>query len=49
MRTVFLDYETFYDKEFSLRKMTPVEYVLDHRFETVLCAVREGHARYRGR
>jgi DNA polymerase len=43
MRTVFMDYETYYDKEYSLRKMTPVEYVLDPRFENVLCAVREGH------
>lgn len=42
MRTVILDYETYYDKEYSLRKMTPVEYVLDPRFETILCAVREG-------
>ncbi len=42
MRTVILDYETYYDKEYSLRKMTPVEYVLDPRFETILCAVKEG-------
>lgn len=40
-RTIFKDYETYYDKEYSLRKMTPVEYVLDPRFETILCAVRE--------
>jgi DNA polymerase len=38
-----MDYETYYDKEYSLRKMTPVEYVLDPRFENILCAVREGH------
>jgi len=42
MRTVVLDFETYYDKEFSLRKMTPVEYILDSRFETILCAVKEG-------
>ncbi|WP_454627689.1 DNA polymerase [Bradyrhizobium cenepequi] len=42
-RTIFMDYETYYDKEYSLRKMTPVEYVLDPRFENILCAVREGH------
>ena len=42
-RTIFKDYETYYDKEYSLRKMTPVEYVLDERFENILCAVREGH------
>ncbi len=42
MKTVFLDYETFYSQEYSLRKMTPVEYVLDPRFETIGCAVKEG-------
>ncbi|MGZ5261373.1 MAG: DNA polymerase [Burkholderiales bacterium] len=41
MRTVFLDFETYYDKEYSLRKMTPVEYVLDPRFEMILVTVRE--------
>jgi len=42
MKTVFIDYETYYDNEYSLRKMTPVEYVLDHRFECIGCAVKEG-------
>jgi DNA polymerase len=41
MRTVVLDFESYYDKDFSLRKMTPVEYILDARFETILCAVKE--------
>jgi hypothetical protein len=31
-RTVWLDFETFYSKEYSLSKMAPVEYVLDPRF-----------------
>lgn len=35
-----LDFETFYDREYSLRKMTPVEYVLDPRFEAIGCAVK---------
>lgn len=42
MKTVFLDFETYYDNEYSLRRMTPVEYVLDHRFECIGCAVKEG-------
>lgn len=41
MRTIILDFETYYDKDYSLRKMTPVEYVLDPRFEAIGCAVRE--------
>jgi DNA polymerase len=44
MSYVVLDFETYYDKEYSLRKMTPVEYLLDTRFEVIGCAVidREG-------
>jgi len=42
MKTIFLDFETFYSDEYSLRKMTPVEYVLDPRFEANGCAVIEG-------
>ena len=42
MQTIFLDFETFYSDEYSLRKMTPVEYVLDPRFEPHGCAVKHG-------
>jgi hypothetical protein len=41
MKQVVLDFETFYTKEYSLRNMTPVEYVLDPRFELIGCAVIE--------
>lgn len=41
-RLVFVDVETYYDREYSLRKMTPAEYVLDHRFECIGWAVAEG-------
>lgn len=42
MKTLFLDFETYWDAEYSLRKMTPVEYILDPRFEVQLLTVREG-------
>lgn len=32
MRDLVLDFETYYDKDFSLRKMTTMEYVADDRF-----------------
>jgi DNA polymerase len=44
MRTIVLDYETYYDDNFSLRKMTPVEYIKDPRFEVIGCAVKDGDA-----
>lgn len=40
MDFITLDFETYYDKDYSLKKMTPVEYVLDHRFETIMLAVK---------
>jgi DNA polymerase len=44
MQTIFLDFETYYNTKagYTLRKMTPVEYILDHRFEMTLVAVIEG-------
>jgi len=42
MRWIFGDAETFYSKEYSLRKMTPVEYILDPRYETIGWAVCDG-------
>ena len=41
MKTYILDAETYYDRDYSLRKMTPVEYALDPRFEMILLAVKE--------
>lgn len=43
MKVIALDFETFYSQEYSLRKMTPVEYICDPRFEAIGCAVYEGH------
>lgn len=42
MKLVGLDFETYYDKEFTLRKYTPVEYILDPRYETIGCSIKEG-------
>lgn len=40
MQYITLDAETYYDDEYSLRKMTPVEYVLDPRFEMIMLCVK---------
>lgn len=40
-RLLFLDFETYYDREYSLRKMPPPNYILDERYETIMCAVKE--------
>jgi DNA polymerase len=35
-----LDFETYYDDQYSLRRMTPAEYILNPRFETILVACK---------
>src|SRR5262249_1480163 len=38
---LFLDFETYYDNaSYTLKKMTPAEYILDPRFEMIICAVK---------
>lgn len=44
MRLVVVDVESYYDQEYSLRKMTPVEYILDPRWETIGWAVKDTEA-----
>lgn len=40
MSLITLDFETYYDKEYSLSKMTTEEYVRDDRFEVIGVAVK---------
>jgi len=37
---LFMDYETFWSQEYTLRKMTPIEYVYDPRFEVLGCGFK---------
>ena len=39
MDLIYIDYETYYDKVYTLRNMTPFEYILDPRYETIGCGV----------
>ena len=43
MLRVFGDFETYYDTEYSLRKMSPVEYILNREWETLGCAIAVEH------
>ena len=42
MNFVTLDFETYYDRQYSLRKLTTEEYVRDDRFEVIGLAVKIG-------
>lgn len=42
MKPLFMDYETFYTKDYSLTNMTTAEYILDPRFQAIGIAVKEG-------
>lgn len=42
MRYIFVDYETYYSKDFTLKKLDPASYILDQRFEVIGAAVKEG-------
>ena len=41
MKIIALDFETYYDKDFSLSKMTTEEYIRDERFETIGVGIKE--------
>jgi len=58
MAILTIDYETYYDKDYSLKKMTTAEYILDPRFQVIMCsfklddepsAVEVGHKNVRRR
>src|SRR5215831_19031647 len=40
MDLLFYDFETYFDTDYSLRKMSPAEYILDHRFEALGCGFK---------
>lgn len=48
MNIITIDFETYYDKDFSLSKLTTEEYVRDERFETIGVGVRvnEGETKW---
>jgi hypothetical protein len=40
MAVLTIDFETYYDQQYSLKKMTTAEYILDHRFQVILCSFK---------
>ena len=42
MNFITLDFETYYDRQYSLRKLTTEEYVRDERFEVIGLAIKIG-------
>lgn len=41
MDLLFYDFETYYDRDYSLRKMSSAEYILDPRFEALGCGFKQ--------
>src|ERR1017187_5334316 len=42
-KILFLDAETLFDDDYSLRKMTPAEYILSPKFELIMVAAAVDH------
>ena len=47
MDIVTLDFETFWDTDYTLSRISPLEYVMDDRFELISCAIKVNNARTR--
>jgi DNA polymerase family A len=43
MLRIFGDFETYWDDQYTLRKLTPAEYILDERYETLCTVVAVEH------
>lgn len=43
MTPIFIDFETFYDKEYTLKKLTMEEYIRDQRFECIGLSIKVGN------
>lgn len=41
---ITIDWETYYSKEYSLKKLSETDYLLDPRFQVIMCAIKEGDA-----
>lgn len=41
-RVVTLDFETYFDDDYTLRKMSAAEYIRDKRFEALMCGINIG-------
>jgi len=46
MKVLTLDFETYYDREYSLSKMSTEAYINDPRFEVIMCGVRTPDSEY---
>lgn len=46
MKPLFLDFESYYDDEFSLKKITPIEYINSPQFEALGCGFITPEARF---